>query len=117
MGDASEHGNSSNTAMIPIEVAYALPERQTLLRLDVPEGTTAEEAIRRSGILDQHPEIDLGVNKIGIFAKLVPGSRVLRAGDRVEIYRPLIADPKAVRRQRAEEGKKMKKGGGEIKAD
>jgi putative ubiquitin-RnfH superfamily antitoxin RatB of RatAB toxin-antitoxin module len=100
--------------MIPVEVAYALPERQTLLRLEVPEGTTAEEAIKRSGILEIHPEIDLGTSKIGIFAKPVPTSRVLRAGDRVEIYRPLIADPKAVRKQRAEEGKRMKKGGGEI---
>lgn len=115
MAGASEHGGA--VTMIPVEVAYALPERQTLLRLMVPEGTTAEEAIQRSGILERHPEIDLGANKIGIFAKPVPASRVLRAGDRVEIYRPLIADPKAVRKQRAEEGKKMKKGGGEIEGD
>lgn len=115
MAGASEHGGAG--AMIPVEVAYALPERQTLLRIMVPEGTSAEEAIRRSGILERHPEIDLGVNKIGVFAKPVPGSRVLRAGERVEIYRPLIADPKAVRKQRAEEGKRMKKGGGEIEAD
>lgn len=113
MAGASEPDGA--TGMIPVEVAYALPERQTLLRLTVPEGTTAEEAIRRSGILERHPEIDLGgVNKIGIFAKPVPLTRVLRAGDRVEIYRPLIADPKAVRKQRAEEGKRMKKGGGEL---
>ncbi|MGD9708322.1 MAG: RnfH family protein [Halothiobacillaceae bacterium] len=115
MAGASEHGGAG--AMIPVEVAYALPERQTLLRLEVPEGTTAEEAIRRSGILDRHPEIDLAASKIGVFAKPVPASRVLREGDRVEIYRPLIADPKAVRKQRAEEGKKMKKGGGEIEGD
>ncbi|MDM7322786.1 MAG: RnfH family protein [Gammaproteobacteria bacterium] len=113
MADASEHGGAA--AMIPVEVVYALPERQTLLRLMVPEGTTVEEAIRYSGILERHPEIDLGVNKVGIFAKPVQSSRVLRAGDRVEIYRPLIADPKAVRKQRAQEGKKMKKGGGELK--
>jgi len=112
MADASEHDSAG--AMIPVEVAYALPERQTLLRLEVPDGTTAEEAIRRSGILERHPHIDLATNKIGIFAKPVPLSRVLRAGDRVEIYRPLIADPKAVRKQRAEEGKRMKKGGGDI---
>lgn len=111
MAAGSEAGHEAG--MIPVEVAYALPERQTLLRLEVPEGTTAEEAIRRSGILERHPEIDLGVNKIGIFAKPVAGNRVLRAGDRVEIYRPLIADPKAVRKQRAEEGKRMKKGGGD----
>lgn len=115
MAGASEHGGAGG--MIKVEVAYALPERQTLLRLEVPEGTTAEEAIQRSGILDRHPEIDLAVSKIGIFAKPVPASRVLREGDRVEIYRPLIADPKAVRRQRAEEGKKMKKGRGEIEGD
>ena len=102
---------------IEVEVAYALPDQQTLLRLEVPEGTTAEDAVRRSGVLEQHPEIDLASSKIGIFAKPVPGNRVLRAGDRVEIYRPLIADPKAVRKQRAEEGKRMKKGGGDAEPE
>ncbi len=104
MAGASE--GRAGAGMIPIEVAYALPERQTLLRLEVPEGTTAREAILRSGILERHPEIDFAHAKIGIFAKPVQGDRVLHAGDRVEIYRPLIADPKAVRRQRAQEGKK-----------
>jgi hypothetical protein len=83
-----------------------------LLRLKVPSGTTAEEAVQRSGILEQYPELDLSRSKLGIFAKVVPNPRVLREGDRVEIYRPLLADPKAVRQQRAEEGKKLKKGGG-----
>ncbi|OYY74038.1 MAG: RnfH family protein [Gammaproteobacteria bacterium 28-57-27] len=100
------------TKLIDVEVAYALPERQTLLRLNVPVGTTAEQAVRRSGLLERYPELDLGGSKLGIFAKVVPPQRELREGDRVEIYRPLIADPKAVRQKRAEEGKKLKKGGG-----
>jgi hypothetical protein len=98
--------------MIDVEVAYALPERQTLLRCNVPLGTTVEEAVQRSGILEHYPELDLSNSKLGIFAKVVPNNRVLREGNRVEIYRPLLADPKAVRQQRAEEGKKLKKGGG-----
>ncbi len=102
----------SATEMIEVEVAYALPERQTLLRLKVPIGTTAEQAVRRSGVLEHYPELDLSASKLGIFAKVVPPQRELREGDRVEIYRPLIADPKAVRQKRAEEGKKLKKGGG-----
>lgn len=96
--------------LIEIEIAYALPEKQTLLKLKVPEGTLAQAAIEQSGILDIHPEIDLATQKIGIFSKATKLDTVLRSRDRVEIYRPLIADPKAVRRQRAEAGKAMKKG-------
>jgi len=102
------------TDRIGVEVAYALPQEQALLLLEVPEGCTAEEAVRRSGILDKHPEIDLAQNKLGIFGKLSKADAVLRDRDRVEIYRPLIADPKEVRRRRAEEGKAMKKGGGDL---
>ena len=98
--------------MINVEVAYALPERQTLLRIKVPQGTTAEQAIQRSGLQERHPEVDFAASKLGIFAKVVPRERELREGDRVEVYRSLIADPKAVRQQRAEEGKRLKKGGG-----
>jgi hypothetical protein len=101
---------------IPVEVAYALPERQLILSLRVPPETTAAQAIQTSGILQKFPEIDLANNKIGIFGKLVKPDTVLREKDRVEIYRPLIADPKEVRRQRAAEGKAMKKGGGELEA-
>ncbi len=104
--------DAASAEMIAVEVAYALPERQTLLRIEVPAGTTAMRAIERSGIGDLYPELDLANSKLGIFAKVVPPDRVLRAGDRVEIYRPLIADPKVVRHQRAEEGKRLKKGGG-----
>lgn len=99
---------------IQIEIAYALPKEQFLLTRKVAPGITAEQAIRDSGLLDKHPEIDLGKNKIGIFGKLAKLDTVLRDKDRVEIYRPLIADPKEVRKQRAEEGKVMKKGGGDI---
>ena len=95
---------------VNIEVVYALPNEQILLRKSVPAGTTVAEAIQASGILGKHPEIDLATNKIGIFGKLTKADTVLRGKDRIEIYRPLIADPKEVRRKRAEEGKVMKKG-------
>lgn len=95
-----------------IEVVYALPEAQILLRQSVPSGTTVAEAVLASGLLDKHPEIDLATNKLGIFGKLTKADAVVRDKDRIEIYRPLIADPKEVRRKRAEEGKVMKKGGG-----
>jgi len=99
---------------INIEVVYALPEEQILLRKSVPAGTTVADAIQASGVLVKHPEIDLAKNKLGIFGKLTKADAVLRDKDRIEIYRPLIADPKEVRRKRAEEGKVMKKGGGDI---
>ena len=96
---------------ILIEVAYALPKKQLILPAKVKLGTTAEEAIKISGIIKKFPEIDLNMNQIGIFGKLTQKDHVLRERDRVEIYRPLIADPKEIRRQRAAEGKVMKKGG------
>ena len=102
-----------NAATINVEVIYALPERQPLLRIRLAEGATVEDAIRQSGVLDAFPDIDLARNKVGIFSKLVKLDEVLRDKDRVEIYRPLIADPKEVRRKRAEEGKVTKKGGGD----
>ena len=98
---------------MPIEIAYALPEEQVLLELEVPEGTTVQQAIEQSGLLQRFPDIELGKrNKVGIWGKLTKLDTPLRAHDRVEIYRPLIADPKEVRKQRAAEGKRMKKGGG-----
>ncbi len=106
----------SNQENILVEVVYALNDRQKLLSVKLPAGSTAEEAIRRSGILADFPEIDLAVNKVGIFSKACKLDTVLRDKDRVEIYRPLIADPKEVRRQRAAEGKVMKKGGGPAEA-
>jgi hypothetical protein len=97
-----------------VEVVYALPREQVLLDVQVPQGSTVEEAIKLSGILQKYPAIDLASNKVGIFAKLSKLDVVVRDKDRIEIYRPLIADPKEVRRKRAEEGKVMKKGGGDL---
>lgn len=96
-----------------VEVAYARADAQTILPVEVEEGATLRQAIERSGILNRHPEIDLTVNKVGVFGRLAKLDEPLRARDRVEIYRPLIADPKEVRKQRAAEGKRMKKGGGD----
>lgn len=99
--------------MIKVEVAYARPDTQVIIPLQVKDGATIREAIEQSGILDSFPEIDLAKNKVGIFGKLSKMDAVLREKDRVEIYRPLIADPKEVRKQRAADGKRMKKGGGD----
>ena len=99
--------------LLKVEVVYALPTRQEIFNLSVEPGTTAQQAIERSGALDKFPEISIATAKFGIYGKLVKGDTVLRNFDRVEIYRPLIADPKEVRKQRAAAGKAMKKGGGE----
>lgn len=102
---------------ITVEVAYALPEEQLIVPIKVEAGTTAEQAIYASGIIKKFPDIDLSVNKVGIFGKAIRLDTVLRHLDRVEIYRPLIADPKEVRKQRAADGKIMKKGGGDLNQD
>lgn len=102
-----------NNEKINVELVYALPNEQTLLKFEVPQATKIVDAIKLSGILNKCPEIDLEKNKVGIFGKLSKADTVLREKDRIEIYRPLIADPKEVRRKRAEEGKVMKKGGGD----
>ncbi|GAA5785060.1 RnfH family protein [Chitiniphilus shinanonensis] len=97
-------------AEITVEVVYALPGTQRLVALRLPAGSTALDAIRASGLLEAFPEIDPATQAIGIFARACKPDTVLRDGDRVEIYRPLIADPKEVRRQRVAAGKSMKKG-------
>ncbi len=102
--------------MLNVEVCYALAQRQELVKVRLPEGATLLQALEASGLLEKHPEIDLKKNKFGIFAKLSKADSVLRDRDRVEIYRPLIADPKEVRKQRAAEGKIMKKGAGDADA-
>lgn len=107
----------NESELITVEVAYARDDRQQIVPLQVMPGTTAQQAIEQSGILDMFPEIDLDSNKIGVFAKLGKKDTELKAGDRVEIYRPLIADPKEVRRKREAEGKRMKKGGGDAEPD
>jgi uncharacterized protein len=93
---------------IPVEVAYALADKQTIIALEVTPGTTAIEAVKASGIVEQFPDIDPEAIDMGVFGKACPPNTVLVAYDRVELYRPLIADPKEVRKQRASAGKKMK---------
>lgn len=102
----------AEAAFINVEVVYALAERQELVNVQLLEGTTLAAAIEASGLLQKYPQIDLAKNKVGVFGKLSKLDAALRDRDRVEIYRPLIADPKEVRKQRAAEGKVMKKGAG-----
>ncbi len=101
------------TKSINVEVAYATPEKQIIRAINVDQGTTIGAAIVRSGIMIDFPELDNDLENaaVGIFGKVAAMTTVLNDGDRVEIYRPLIADPKEVRRKRAAEGKVMKKGG------
>jgi len=103
--------NADMSNLIKVEVVYGLADKQDLLSLEVEEGVTVQEAIEQSGIMDEYDDIDLSKNKVGIFGKLTQLKKVLRDKDRVEIYRPLIADPKEVRKKRAAAGKSMKKGG------
>lgn len=97
-----------------IEVVYPLPEKQEIFTVSLPASASVRQAIEASGVLLKYPGIDMSKNKIGVFARLVKPDAPLRDRDRVEIYRPLIADPKEVRKQRAAEGKVMKKGAGEV---
>ncbi|QTF09799.1 RnfH family protein [Brenneria izadpanahii] len=91
---------------IRVEVIYALPERQYLRTITLAEGSTVKQAIVASGLLELRRDIDLQTNKVGIYSKAAKLTDTLNDGDRVEIYRPLIADPKELRRQRAERTKK-----------
>ncbi|HLW04249.1 MAG TPA: RnfH family protein [Azoarcus sp.] len=97
--------------VINVEVTYAPePHRYETVKLVLNDGATVNDAVQESGLLEKYPEIDLdGKNKVGIYAKLTKLDATLRDRDRLEIYRPLIADPKAVRRKRAEENKTAKK--------
>ncbi|MBU1437534.1 MAG: RnfH family protein [Gammaproteobacteria bacterium] len=90
---------------ISVEVAFALPERQSLLSLMVPIGSTVQQVIELSGILNSYPEVKLNVNKVGIWSRTVKLDEMVKQGDRIEIYRALIADPKDMRRRRAEKAK------------
>ena len=104
----------SNDQMIKVEVAYALPHKQTLIAVELPPGATVLEAAQRSGIASKIEGLDLENASFGIFGNVVASRQVLRDGDRVEIYRPLIADPKEVRKARAERVKERKQ---QAKAD
>ncbi|WP_038051676.1 RnfH family protein [Thioalkalivibrio sp. ALJ1] len=113
----SQEAPAAEGGMIRVEVAYACPDRQVILPLVVPEGTTVDTALRQSEIETQFPEIDLENVKVGIFGKITRRDTVLRPRDRIEIYRPLIADPKEVRRQRASKVRKKKPGKGGTETD
>lgn len=89
------------SAQITVEVAYALPNKQLIKTLEVPVGTTAHQAVKLSAIAEAFDEAIPEDSPLGIFGKAVANEYVLREGDRVEIYRPLIADPKEVRKERA----------------
>lgn len=89
------------TEIIDIEVAYASASEQRIVALQVPQGTTAQQAVERSGLSAIFAEIDMSALRLGVFGKVVTLQTVLQAHDRVEIYRPLRADPKEVRRRRA----------------
>ena len=87
--------------LIQVEVAYALPSEQVVLRVDLPAGATVRDAVRRSGLLGRYPDIDLEHQRVGIYARLVSLDDAVSVGDRVEVYRPLQADPKTARRAKA----------------
>lgn len=100
-----------------IEVAYATPEKQIILECEVDTEMSLRDVIRGSGIDTHFADIDLENCDLGIFGKAVTENYKLADGDRIEIYRPLIADPKEIRRQRAARGLKTGKGGGAINPD
>lgn len=99
--------------MITVEVAYALPTEQKIIALQVEEGSTVFEAVARSRIAELFPQIDINMDPMGIFGKAIkdPKTQVLNSGDRIEIYRPLIIDPKDARAARAAKAKKNKEQG------
>ncbi len=96
---------SIESDMIHVEVVYALPEEQRVYILVVNKEMSVEEIIKQSGVLEQYPEIDLNKNKVGVFSRNVKLDSTVRDKDRIEIYRPLLADPKEIRRKRAEQAK------------
>ncbi len=99
---------ADTTGWIEVEVVYALPRTQTVVTLKVPVGTTVKDAIARSGIAARHPEIDWNAVAVGIYGKRTSVAAALNDHDRVEVYRPLIADPKQARRKRARQALKAK---------
>lgn len=95
------------TVTITVEVACALPARQVVRALTVPAGCTARQAVERCGIAEDFPELAVSTLRLGIYSKAVEDSHLLQDGDRVELYRPLLLDPKEARRQRAEKAKRL----------
>ena len=94
--------------MITVEVVYAAIDRQVLRTIQVPAGVTIRQALQISGVANEFPELDLADCPVGIFGKVVAGDKQLQEADRIEIYRPLLADPKEVRRLRAAKAAKAR---------
>ncbi|MCC1497052.1 RnfH family protein [Alcanivorax sp. 1008] len=101
-----------NDELLNVEVVYALPDRQKLISLRVPVGATMYDAVQQSGIIGFFPELDIEHSSMGVFSKVEanPKGRVLAEGERVEIYRPLIIDPKDNRKARAKQAKEKRSG-------
>ena len=99
----------SKTTEIEVEIAYALPNRYFLKKIRVKTDCNLQTAILQSGVLSQFQEIDLRENKIGIFSRPAKLTDLVQAGDRIEIYRPLVADPKEIRRKRAEQQREQER--------
>ncbi|KXF79749.1 RnfH family protein [Enterovibrio coralii] len=95
----------SDEKLLHVEVVYALPQEQRVFKAIVTPDMHVEDIIRHSGVLEAYPEIDLKKNKVGVFSRLVKLDALVHDGDRIEIYRPLVADPKEIRRRRAERAK------------
>ena len=117
--NSSESVNASEVIdELTIEVVYGVPHKQKILTLSVAPGTTVEKAIIDSGVITLFPEIDLTVNKVGVWNRAVKLSEAVNDLDRIEVYRPLIADPKDVRKRRAEkavqEGRADRTTGGRV---
>lgn len=91
---------------LSVEVVYALPDAQTVIDLRLPEGSTVADALAASGIFARHPELDAGECAVGVWGRVADRGQALRNRDRVEIYRPLTADPKQLRRRRAQAQRK-----------
>jgi putative ubiquitin-RnfH superfamily antitoxin RatB of RatAB toxin-antitoxin module len=98
-----------NDKKINVEVAYAEPKRQYLIELTVPSGSDVKHVLKQSGFIERH-RLDLNVNRVGIFGRFVALDHLVAEGDRVEVYRPLTADPKQIRRELAAQGKTMARG-------
>ena len=109
MAEAADAGPSAGGEFIEVEVVYAEPQRHVAVQLRLPPGSTIQHAIDASGIVRSFPEIDWAQCKLGVHGKLAPADSVLAAQDRVEIYRPLLADPKDIRKQRAAAGNQSRR--------
>lgn len=103
--ELTSSGDSVNEGKVTIEVVYGVPHKQKILTLLVDSGSTVEQSIIDSGVIALFPEIDLSINKVGVWNRAVKLSDEVNDLDRIEVYRPLIANPKDVRKRRAEKAK------------